>query len=182
MDDNDLWSEFCVSCNTAVSSQKLYGPQMIVVRKEGDSSLRLMCDGVFDWNIFRQKAGDLLEDRQGVNHFQLCASPTTCFNTPEAMYWWEGGSWKYVAESEIYPLIIVCFLSALLWCSTYMSMYLNILLSGRRFRWNEIALLCSWGNAFYITMNRLLLKFGYLKQASHLTFHYLLDSFVNPII
>lgn len=38
------------------------------------------------------------------------------------------------------------------------------------------------GNASYVITNKLILKSGYLNQTSHLTFHYLVEPFINPMI
>ena len=46
-----------------MGAEQLRGLQMIAIGKKGDGSPRLMCDGLFDCNIFMQKAGESFEER-----------------------------------------------------------------------------------------------------------------------
>lgn len=68
-----------------------------------------------------------------------------------------------------------------------MILYLYVYVSKYFAKWEEVSieLNCTavlLGNALYIIMNKLLLKFGDLNQTSHLTFHYLVEPFINPMI
>lgn len=68
-----------------------------------------------------------------------------------------------------------------------MILYLYVYISKYFAKWEETSmeLNCTavlLGNALNIIMNKLLLKFSYLNQTSHLTFHYLVEPFINSMI
>lgn len=127
-----------VNCNTAVGAAALWAANDNI-RKER----WLFTDTDVRWVIwlkdFYSKDRRFIRRRQGIKPLQQYVSATTCSpisgtQHPKGSRFTGGKSWKYVVASGIYPLIIVYFFPALLWFSIYMSMYLNILLSGRRFQ------------------------------------------------
>lgn len=149
-----------VSCNAAARVEQLYGLQMLILGKKGDCSLILMCDGLFDWNIFIQnqeihwekgRAQNICSNMSQLQHALAAISAAQHLKgsrllgekVMEICY----GKRNLPFNHCLFPLCPIMILCLYVYISKYFA------------KWEEISmeLHCTavlWGNAFYTIMNK----------------------------